>query len=156
MKWICHNYAWLEDRPVAINVVILAIIFCLSVNESGYLYLHWSNHESNESQIRKFDHNFWLSASQETQSGSWKITEVHREARRSSRKYTEVHGSSPGSSRKFTEVHGSSRKFTGKFTEVHGSSLWSSQKFTVPHQELRMRSGFARTKKKLHTVKNRE
>ena len=126
MKWICHNYAWLEDRPVAINVVFLAIVFCLSVYESGYLYLHWSNHESNESQIRKFDHNFWLSASQETQSGSWKITEVHREARRSSRKFTEVHGSSPGSSRKFTEVHGSSlrssRKFTVKLTEVYRTS----------------------------------
>ena len=153
MKWNCHNFGWLEDRPVAINVAILAIIFCLSVNESGYLYLHWSNHESNESQIRKFDHNFLTQCL--SRDPEW-FMEDHGSSPRGSQKFTEVHGSSRKFTGKFTEVHGSSRKFTEVHWEVHGSSLWSSQKFTVPHQELRMRSGFARTKKKLHTVKNRE
>ena len=123
MKWICHNYAWLEDRPVAINVVFLAIVFCLSVYESGYLYLHWSNHESNESQIRKFDHNFLTQCL--SRDPEW-FMEDHGSSPRGSQKFTEVHGSSPGSSRKFTEVHGSSlrssRKFTVKLTEVYRTS----------------------------------
>ena len=123
MKWNCHNFGWLEDRPVAINVVILAIIFCLSVNESGYLYLHWSNHESNESQIRKFDHNFLTQCL--SRDPEW-FMEDHGSSPRGSQKFTEVHGSSPGSSRKFTEVHGSSlrssRKFTVKLTEVYRTS----------------------------------
>ena len=123
MKWNCHNFGWLEDRPVAINVVILAIIFCLSVNESGYLYLHWSNHESNESQICKFDHNFLTQCL--SRDPEW-FMEDHGSSPRGSQKFTEVHGSSPGSSRKFTEVHGSSlrssRKFTVKLTEVYRTS----------------------------------
>ena len=99
---------------------LLLFTVCLSVYESGYLCLQWSNHKPNESQIAE----------------SFRSQFLTRGLLRDPDQFTEDHGSSPRGSRKFTEVHGSSRKFTVKFTEVHGSSLGSSQMFTVKLTEV--------------------